>query len=102
MNHTTDLFIGAVNTDSLAMPGGDEALFVAEGTFAGADSDVLHCGDAGDHAIEIEETFAMSGDDDVLATSADSDLVFDVAEEGFDGDDTDVIHGDVWDLEAAA
>ena len=92
---TNDLFIGAVTTDSLAMIGDDEAMFGAEGTFAGADSNVLACDGAQDHMIEIDEAFTAADDADILSGADDSDVIFDCDEnDGFYGDDADIIGDD--------
>ena len=48
---TSDLFISAVDSDTLVLIGEDEAMFCAEGTFAGAESDVLAWGGSIDHPI---------------------------------------------------
>ena len=99
---TTDLFIGAVTTDNLSMIGDDEALFGVEGTFAGADSDVLAYDGAEDHLLEIDEGFAGADDADVLLGDDDSDIAFDVEDAGFEIDETDVIGDEVWDFDLAA
>jgi len=103
-SNTTDLFIGAAGIDAVALIGDDEVLFGVEGTFAGSDSDVLACGDADDHQIEIDDVIAVSDDHDVLSTSADSDLDFELTDACFAATDVDVdvIEGDVWDLDIAA
>lgn len=99
---TSDLFIGAVDSDTLVLIGEDEAMFGAEGTFAGAESDVLAWGGSIDHPIEIEDALPAGEEHDVLSTSADSDIVFDVADDRFEADDVDAIEGDVWELDIAA
>lgn len=97
---TNDLFIGAVTTDSLAIIGDDEVMFGAAGTFEGADSDVLACGGAQDHVIEVDEAFSTAEDADVVSGGDDSAMNFDCDDaDSFEADDADVIGGDLWDID---
>lgn len=97
---SNDLFIGAVTTDSLAIIGDDEVLLGAAGAFEGADSDVLVCDGAQDHAIEIDEAFSDAEETDLVWGGGDSAMLFDCDDAAaLDDDDADVIGGDLGDID---
>ena len=98
MTNLSDLFIGAVNTDTIAVLDYDDGMFGATDTFAGSDSDVLLLDGAEGREIDADETFETAADDaDVIAVAADSDVTFDVSDDSFDADDDADLIGDAHD-----
>jgi len=94
MTYLNDLFIGAVNTDSIAVLDYDDSMYGGAETFSGADSDVLLLDGADAHSFDADEGFEAADDADVISASADSDMTFDVSDDNFDADDeADLVGG---------